>query len=163
MEIRHIYKGAFHCVIKVPQILFDNDLASMATEKLVIKIDTVAQGAEYQPLPTVLQRVGVVTSYKLASKEVLLSMKLSALFQRVKGRDLFDIVYLLSFSTKPDWKVLNHLCQIGDAKTLQQKLKSRLSELDLPTLQHDVQPFLFNPQDQSVALFPQIIQQTKFS
>ena len=24
VEIRHIYKGAFHCVIKIPQILFDN-------------------------------------------------------------------------------------------------------------------------------------------
>lgn len=162
VEIRHIYKGAFHCVIKVPQLLFDNDLASMATEKLVIKIDTVAQGAEYQPLPTVLQRVGVIASYRLAPKEVLLSMKLSALFTRVKGRDVFDIVFLLSFGTKPDWNVLNHLCQIENAEVLQQKLQSRLSELDFSLLQKDVQPFLFDSNNQSVALFPQIVQQTQW-
>jgi len=95
VEIRHIYKGAFHCVIKVPQLLFDNKLANMATEKLVIKIDTVAQGCDYEPISAVLHGIGVVTPYNIASKGVLLSMKFSALFSRVKGRDIFDIVYLL--------------------------------------------------------------------
>ncbi|MDR2540246.1 MAG: nucleotidyl transferase AbiEii/AbiGii toxin family protein [Candidatus Peribacteria bacterium] len=96
VEIRHIYKGAFHCIIKIPQLLFDNELASMATEKLTIKIDTVAQGIEYQPEVKVLQQFGIISPYKIAAQNVLLSMKLSAFFERVKGRDLFDIVYLLS-------------------------------------------------------------------
>ncbi|MBQ5945854.1 hypothetical protein IJL65_05850 [bacterium] len=31
----------------------------------------------------------------VADEQTLLSMKLSAFFSRIKGRDLFDIVYLL--------------------------------------------------------------------
>ncbi|GHW02596.1 hypothetical protein AGMMS50249_3820 [candidate division SR1 bacterium] len=162
VEIRHIYKGAFHCVIKIPDVLFENHLASMKTEKLVIKVDTVPQGTDYQPISAVLQRVGIISPYKLAPKEALLSMKLSALFQRVKGRDLFDIVYLLSFGTKPDFKVLSHLSDISTPAELENRLKSRITELDFPTLGRDVAPFLFDPNNQSVALFPQIIQQTKW-
>jgi hypothetical protein len=134
----------------------------MVTEKLVIKIDTVAQGVTYQPIPLVLQGMGITASYRLAPKEVLLSMKLSALFTRVKGRDIFDIVYLLSLGTMPDWDVLSHLCQIKNGQQLKEKLESRIVELDLPTLQRDVAPFLFDATNQSVALFPQIIQQTRW-
>ena len=43
VEIKYVYKGAYNCSIRIPQLLYDNNLASMATEKLVIKIDTVAQ------------------------------------------------------------------------------------------------------------------------
>jgi predicted nucleotidyltransferase component of viral defense system len=163
IEIRHIYKGAFHCIIKIPKLLFDNELASMATEKLTIKIDTVAQGIDYAPEMKILQQFGIVAPYRIAPKNVLLSMKFSALFERVKGRDIFDIVYLLSLGATPDWKVCEQLFQVSNAEGLKEKLESRIKELDFSTLQRDVQPFLFNPNDQSVLLFPQIIQQTTFA
>lgn len=47
VEIKHIYKGAFHCSIKIPKLLFDHQLASMPTEKITIKIDTTPQGFNY--------------------------------------------------------------------------------------------------------------------
>lgn len=162
VEIRHIYKGAFHCIIKIPQLLFDNELASMATEKLTIKIDTVAQGIEYQPEVKVLQQFGIISPYKIAAQNVLLSMKLSAFFERVKGRDLFDIVYLLSLWAQPDWNVCDQLFHLTNAMELKEKIKIRLTEIDFSALQRDVQPFLFNSNDQSVALFPQVIEQTIF-
>ncbi|MDR2540247.1 MAG: hypothetical protein LBD11_00230 [Candidatus Peribacteria bacterium] len=45
---------------------------------------------------------------------------------------------------------------------LKEKIKIRLTEIDFSALQRDVQPFLFNSNDQSVALFPQVIEQTIF-
>jgi hypothetical protein len=42
-------------------------------------------------------------------------------------------------------------------------LTKNLEGLDLIQLQRDVQPFLFDPKDQSVVLFPQIINQTSFA
>ena len=43
VEMRGIKKRAFHCHIKLPQILYDNQLAPMPSQKILIQIDTVAQ------------------------------------------------------------------------------------------------------------------------
>lgn len=162
VEMKHIYEWAFHCTIKIPQLLFDNQLASMAREKLTIKIDTVAQGSNYIPQQKILQKFGIISPYSVAGIDVLLSMKLSAFFNRVKGRDIFDIVYLLWLGAKPDWGVCKHLFSIYDVVSLKKAMLVRIKELDLTVLQKDVQPFLFDSNDQSVVLFPQIIEQTMF-
>lgn len=162
VEIRHIYKWAFHCSIKIPKILFENNLASMATEKLLIKIDTTPQGYAYRKDTLVLQRFGIVAPYKIVPKDILLSMKFSAFFSRLKWRDMFDIVYLLGMWVKPHRWFCKHAFNIGDAITLKRAIKKRISELNLIALQKDVQPFLFDSNDQSVALFDKIIDQTVF-
>lgn len=40
VEMKLVYKGAYNCHIKLPGILFANNLATMKTEKILIKIDT---------------------------------------------------------------------------------------------------------------------------
>ena len=40
VEADNVFKGAFRCKVKLPKILFDNALSPMASEKLVIQIDT---------------------------------------------------------------------------------------------------------------------------
>ncbi|HRX63791.1 MAG TPA: nucleotidyl transferase AbiEii/AbiGii toxin family protein [Candidatus Absconditabacterales bacterium] len=162
VEIKHVYKGAFHCSIKIPKLLFDNNLASMVTEKLVIKIDTTPQGYNYSHDTFVLQKFGIVAPYKMVPKDILLSMKFSAFFSRAKGRDLFDIVYLLGMGVKPNWGFCKHSFGIDNGKSLKIAIKKRLNELDLIALQKDVQPFLFDSNDKSVELFDKIIEQTDF-
>jgi predicted nucleotidyltransferase component of viral defense system len=162
VEIKHIYKWAFHCNIKIPKLLFENDLASMATEKLVIKIDTASQGYDYTHDTFVLQKFGIVAPYKIVPKDILLSMKLSAFFSRVKWRDIFDIVFLLGMWINPNWWFCEHFFGINNAVTLKTAIKKRISELDLVSLQKDVQPFLFDSDDKSVELFERIIDQTDF-
>jgi len=56
----------------------------MATEKLLIKIDTTPQGYAYRKDTLVLQRFGIVAPYKIVPKDILLSMKFSAFFSRLK-------------------------------------------------------------------------------
>lgn len=162
IEIRHIYKWAFHCVIKVPQVLFDNDLANMITEKLVIKIDTTPQWYKYKATMAVLQKFWIISPYRVSSREILLSMKICAFFGRTKGRDLFDIAFLLSMGIKPDLGFLKHTLNINDSKTLKERILSRITELDLVSLQREVQPFLFDSNNKSVEYFAQIIKQTEF-
>ncbi len=162
VEIKHVYKWAFHCVIKIPKILFENNLAGMPTEKLTIKIDTTPQGIRYSSEQKILNKFWILSSYTIAPKDILLSMKFCAFFSRVKGRDLFDIVYLLSLWTQPNRDFLQQVLWISSWDHLKKKIKSRLSELNLLQLQKDVAPFLFDPNNQSVALFPQIIEQTEF-
>lgn len=162
VEINHVYKWAFHCTIKIPQLLFDNNLASMAKEKLVIKIDTTPQWYTYKTTMAVLQQFWIVAPYKIAPRDILLSMKLCAFFSRKKGRDIFDIVCLLWYWTKPHWWFLKHELGISTPKILKEKIVNRIKELDLVSLQRDVQPFLFDITNQSVILFPKIIEQTTF-
>lgn len=162
VEMRSIYKWAFHCTIKIPQILFDNDLASMANEKLVIKIDTTPQWYEYIPDMTILQWFGITSPYRLVPKDILFSMKLRAFFWRIKWRDIFDIVYLLSLWLQPHRWFCDYALGINNPENLKKALIRRIELLDLPNLQKDVQPFLFDSNNRSVTTFPQIIAQSTF-
>lgn len=162
VEIKHIYKWAFHCMIKIPKILFENNLADMETEKLTIKIDTTPQGIRYTSEQKILNKFWILSSYTLAPTDILLSMKFCAFFSRIKGRDLFDIIYLLSLWTQPNWDFLQQVLWISNGNHLKEEIKNKLSELNLPQLQKDVAPFLFDSKNQSVTLFPQIIAQTNF-
>jgi predicted nucleotidyltransferase component of viral defense system len=162
VEIRHTYKWAFHCAIKIPQILFDNNLAPMTNEKLTIKIDTISQWYDYHPETAVLQWFDIVSPYRLVSKDILFAMKLSALFGRVKGRDLFDIVYLINLWAKPHLWFCDFALQLNSGDDIKNAIIERISTFDLIALQRDVQPFLFDSNNQSVVLFPRIIEQANF-
>lgn len=41
VEIRNVFKGAYRCYVKIPKILFDNKIASLEEEKIMIQIDTM--------------------------------------------------------------------------------------------------------------------------
>lgn len=162
INIRHIYKWAFHCTIKIPQLLYDNNLASMATENLTIKIDTTPQWFNYEKKQKLVQNFWLLFPINIADEQTLLSMKLSAFFSRIKGRDLFDIVYLLWKTQSPNWDILKEKYNIKNSSQLKQKIAEKNQTLDFTQLQKDIQPFLFDPNNQSVQYFPQIIEQTEF-
>lgn len=157
VKIRHIYKWAFHCEIKIPGLLYDNKLGSMPTENLTIKIDTVAQWFSYTPKKLVFQKFWLIFPVNIADETTLLTMKFNAFFSRVKWRDIFDIVYLLWKTQTIDFWILKETHNISNYNQLKERIEIRLDELDLVQLQKDVQPFLFDSNDQSVILFPGII------
>lgn len=162
VNISLIYKWAFHCIIKIPQLLYENNLWSMPTENLTIKIDTVSQWFEYESDKKIIQNFWLVFPLNIASESTLLSMKLNAFFSRVKWRDIFDIVYLIWRVKSPNRDILKQAQNISSPDELHERILSRLNELDLNRLQQDVKPFLFDPNNQSVILFPEIIKNTKF-
>lgn len=163
VETKHVYKWAFHCSIKIPALLAQNNLAPMATQKLVIKIDTTPQWVDYEPDLSILNRFEHTVWLRTVPLNTLLSMKFRAFFGRIKGRDLFDIVFLLNQWAQPDRGFLNHHEGINNNETLKDRIRTRLETLNLRALHDDVQPFLFDPHDQSVLLFDTIIQQTTFT
>gem|GEM_PF-3962529 len=56
----------------------------METEKIMIKIDTVAQGFDYPIKKILLQKFEVSTIINIVSLDQLLSYKINALFSRHK-------------------------------------------------------------------------------
>ena len=162
VRVRTIKKGAFHCHVNIPSLLYENHLAPMKTQTILIQIDTHNQGYRYEPTSYFLSKFDVQANILTVSPSLLLSQKLYTCFtrKRLKGRDFFDIVFLLGLTKKPDYGFLEQKLEITTGEGITAYLLEKAEGIDFATLQNDVQPFLFDPTNQSVALFPQIIQQT---
>ena len=159
VESKIIYKWAYHLHIKIPKLLFENNLAGMPTEKLVIKIDTIAQWLEYKPSIININKFGYNTNIYIAPIDVLLSMKIRAFFDRIKGRDIYDIVWLRWYNAKPIYNLISEIA--SNPQELQDKIIARNKDLDIDKLQSDVAPFLMDGDNQAVANRPRFISQTK--
>lgn len=153
VEIRNVFKGAFHCHVKLPRILQDNGLSVAADEKILIQIDTVPHDITYQPATHLLQRFEVFRNIHVTPIDTILSMKAAAVFgrKRMKGRDFYDIVYLLGRSDF-DYDYLEKKLDIHGKDELREKLLLSVKDLDMSTLLHDVLPFLIRPDDRERVL-----------
>lgn len=148
VEIKNVFKGAFRAYVKLPEVLFDNQISNLRNEKLVINVDTAAQGFDYVGEAKILNKFDVFTQINVASLPVLLSQKICAALgrSRPKGRDFFDIVFLLP-QTSPDYKFLLKEFGVNNSQELKELLLSRTRELDFKELAKDVKPFLVNADD----------------
>ncbi len=146
VETRIVYKKAFHCYIKIPEILYKEGLSNLATQKLTIRIDTTPQNYEYEPDVKLLDRFDVYQNAKVVPIEILMSQKIAALLERkrAKGRDFFDVSFLISKRIKPDMKYLNKKLDIDNIEDLRKKLRERAENVDLKNMATDVEKFLFN-------------------
>lgn len=160
VETKNIFKGAFRCYVRMPGILFENKLSELREEKILIQLDTLSHGFEYAPESVTLNKFEVFSFIRVTPLDILLSQKIYAAFnrKRKKGRDFFDIVFLLS-KTKPNYGYLKEKMGISDEEELRKKLSKLCEEIDLSVLAEDVRSFLFFPRDvKKVELFCRYIQ-----
>ena len=160
-EIRNVFKGAFRCYLKIPKLLFDNDLAVMPDEKILIQLDTAPHFFDYEPDKNILNKFDVFTQIFVTPLDILLSQKIYTIFnrKRAKGRDFYDTVFLLGL-TKPNYKYLKLKIGVDSWLEVKEKLLLELNKLDLKELAKDVEPFLFSPSDaKKVLLFKEYIEQ----
>ena len=79
---------------------------------------------------------------------------------RNKGRDFFDIVFLLSLIDRPNYDYLKMKLDITSAAELKKAVLNRCKEINMQEMATDVQPFLFNPTDaKKILLFPDFLAQ----
>lgn len=161
VEIRNIYKKAFHCYIKIPNLLFENGLTGHKEEKILIQLDTVSNSYKYKPEKYLLSRFDVFTEINVTPIDIVLSQKIQTIFERKrsKGRDFYDAVFLFGL-TKPNYEYLEAKAGIKNDKELKKRLISRIKQVDLALLAKDVEKFLFDPKDsKKIILFDKFIQQ----
>lgn len=161
VEFRMVAKGAFHCYIKFPGLLFREGLSGYREEKILIQLDAEPQHFNFTPEKFILNKFDVFTTVLTTPRDILLSQKIFASINRKqpKGRDFFDIVFLLS-NTKPNYKYLEQKLKIKNEQQLKEKLLMRCKELDMKKVAKDVKAFLFNPKDAvKVELFADYIRQ----
>jgi len=147
VEIRNVFKEAFHCYIKIPKVLYKEGLTGFPEQKIVIRIDTTPQNFEYESELYLLDGFGVYQNIKVVSLKLLMAQKFAAALERkrAKGRDFYDLSFLLSKDIVPDMKYLNEKLQIKDRNDLKNRMMERISNIDLKKLAKDVEKFLFNP------------------
>lgn len=93
----------------------------------------------------VLETLFPVSPYpiiKCLSWEEILAEKIRALMHRAKGRDLFDIWYLLSKGTEIDWKMVNKKMAFYNKRISLDDLVDKISKFDQKKLKLDLGKFL---------------------
>lgn len=146
IQIKNVFKGAFHCYIKFPGILFQTNLSGHKEERILIRLDTEPQRYKYTPDKYLLNKFGLFRYLNVTPASLLLAQKICAIFtrKREKGRDFFDVVYLMA-KTEPDFKFLKLKLKIDSKEELIERLKRKSKNLNFQILAKDIEPFLFDP------------------
>lgn len=144
VEYRIIERGAYHCYIRFPEILYKLGISKDVRKKILIRIDSEAKEKFYEQQKFLLNKFAVYRQILRAPDPVLLSQKMLAVLQRKreKGRDLFDVSFLLGL-TGPDFNYIGKYLGI-DKTGFIELFSGRVKELDLKFLAKDVEPFLFS-------------------
>lgn len=165
VELKTVMKGAWHCHIKFPGLLFDEGLSGHQEEKILIQLDTEPQHFDYEPEQFLLNRFEVFTTIWTTPLPLLMAQKLYAIINRDrnKGRDFYDLVFLMGRDIRPNYKYLEAKVSISDTKSLKEAVLDRCRHLDMDTMARDVEPFLFDASDvKKVTHFEDVVQQYSF-
>jgi predicted nucleotidyltransferase component of viral defense system len=148
VEMRNVLKGAYHCYIRFPNLLFEAGLTGHREEKILIQLDTEPQHFNFTPERVTFNRFDVFTTIRTTPPDILLAQKISAIFnrKRPKGRDFFDVTFLLA-KAKPNFDYLSQKLGIETPDQLRYQLAEKVSSIDMEAATRDAMPFLFNPQD----------------
>lgn len=161
VEIRFVAKGAFHCYIKFPDLLYQQGLSPQKSEKILIQVDTFDQKVDYKSDIFILDKFDFFNQIKATPKEVILAQKLWTITQRarLKGRDFFDIMFLLQ-NTTADSTFLQAKFGTNQISQVVTKVLDELSDANYTKIADDVRPFLLQPSDaDKIKLFPDFLRQ----
>lgn len=164
VELRNVLKGAYHCYVRFPELLYKEGLTQHKEERILIRLDTEPHNFYYKPDQPVLNKFDVFTQINSTPKDILLAQKFYAVINRKrnKGRDFFDIVFLLGQGETPNYEYLNMKLGINSQKELRQQVLKKCNKINMKEMAQDVGTFLFNKKDEKkILLFPDYIKQTR--
>jgi hypothetical protein len=154
--------AAFRCRVRLPGLLFHHGLTGHKEQTILIQLDTEPQRYDYTPEPWYLARWDVRQDIRCCPLPLLLAQKCHAIMdrKRAKGRDFFDVSFLLGLNVAPDLRYVEQKLGLTSTGALARTLLDRCAQLDLEALAVDVRPFLFDANGHlGVTRFPQLIRQ----
>ncbi len=152
-------KGAYHCAVRFRPLVYTYGLSPHKEATLLIKLDTERQHYAYTPHRHALDKFGIQHDIRAVPADLLCAMKIAAVLGRkhAKGRDFYDLDWLLQRGITPDYGYLEQKLNIASAKTLRERVNSHADALDFEALARDVSPFLLRKEDvERVRTFPQM-------
>ncbi len=164
VDFRTVAKAAYHCYIRFPKLLFDNKLSGHAEEKIFIRLDTEAQHYDFTPERILLNRFDVFTEIKVTPVDILLAQKFLTILERKqsKGRDFFDVVFLLGKDIRPNYDFLTQKASIKNFDQLKEAILNKTNTLEIKKIAEDVKPFLIDQKNvKKVELFNEYLKQVE--
>jgi len=134
---------AFRRTIYFPELLFELGLSGHKEERFLIKIESQDQEVVYKPIIQNIKGCGFFFPFPVPSDSILCSMKITAMLSRSKGRDFYDVMFLLA-QTQPDFTFLSNRCGIQTMHEFKQSVIELLKTIDLTKKQKDFEHLLFN-------------------
>jgi len=134
---------AFRCNIHFPNLLFDLGLSGHKEARFLIKLESQDQQIDYKSILANIKGCGFYFPFPVPSDEVICSMKIAAMLNRQKGRDFYDVMFLLS-QTQPDYTFLEQKCGIKDLDQLKEETSKVLEKIDLNQKKRDFEHLLFD-------------------
>lgn len=134
---------AYRRNIYFPELLFDLGLSGYKEERFLIKLESQDQKVDYPQLFTNIKGCGFFFPFPVPSDEVMCSMKIAAMLARAKGRDFYDLMFLLPQSN-PDYDFLSKRCGLANLQELKHAIFELLNSVDLKIKQKDFEHLLFN-------------------
>ncbi len=144
-EREHDKLTAYRRSLYFPQLAFSLGLSGYKNARFLIKLSMQDQEILYKTIPAFVQSCAFYFPVPVPPDDILCSMKLSALLNRSKGRDFYDVMFLLA-QTKPNYRFLTIKQGIHNGEELKDALSQRLCEIDLTSKQLDVKHLLFTSQ-----------------
>ena len=150
---------AFRRNIYFPEFLFELGLTGHRDERFLLKIEAQNQGVNYPIEMKHVQRCGFFFSVPVPPDSVLLSMKLSALLARAKGRDFYDTMFLMQH-TKPSYEFLSVRVGINSPDGLKKAILDKLNTTELKMKKRDFEHLLLNSNSgEKILMFEEFIRQ----
>lgn len=143
---------AFRRNIHFPELLFDLGLSGHKEERFLIKVESEDQQISYKPILANIKGCGLYFPFPVPPDGVLCSMKISALISRGKGRDFYDVMFLLA-QTQPDYSFLAEKLNIRNPEKLKISVLETLKTADLNIKKRDFEHLLFNKRNSERILF----------
>jgi len=134
--------SAYRRTIYFPELLFELGLSGHKEERFLIKVESEDQLMEYTTIMAKIKGCGFYFSFPAPTDGVLLAMKISALLSRQKGRDFYDVMFLLA-QTSPDYTFLSTRCGIRNPGELKAAINSMLVRVNLSQKSKDFEHLLF--------------------
>lgn len=134
---------AFRRSIHFPELLFDLGLSGHREERFMVKLEAQDQGVAYASTTAFIKGCGLFFPFPVPPDDVLCAMKIAAMLARGKGRDFYDVMFLLA-QTQPDYDFLAARCGICNLSELKAATGECLRSVDLRHKQRDFEHLLFH-------------------
>lgn len=122
------------------------NLSGYREQRFLLKIETQDQAVTYPPETVFLNRCGFLFPLKVAPISVLCAMKVIAVLNRGKGRDFYDLMFLLQ-RTEPDYGFLDQKSSISNKAQLISELSRKVGSTDLNRKRRDFEHLLIEKAD----------------
>jgi len=135
--------NAFRSNLIFPELLYELGLSGHREERFLIKLECQDQQFTYANQIADIKGCGYFFPMPVPPLPVLCSMKIAAMLDRKKGRDFYDVMFLLA-QTKPDFEYLSNKLGISNIDQLKTALEETIAAIDLKNKVRDFEHLLLN-------------------